>query len=59
MAWGDLDFPHAERSRHAARTIPGAEAREFIDAGHLPSLEDPAGFAALLEDFILRRAAVG
>ena len=60
VAWGDLDFPHVqERSRHAARTIPGAEAREFIDAGHLPSLEDPAGFAALLEDFILRRAAVG
>ena len=60
VAWGDLDFPHVrERSRHAARTIPGAEAREFVGAGHLPSLEDPAGFAALLDDFILRRAAVG
>lgn len=60
VAWGDLDFPHVqERSRHAARTIPGAEAREFVGAGHLPSLEDPAGFAALLDDFILRRAAEG
>ena len=37
-------FRVCRNARAMRRTIPGAEAREFVGAGHLPSLEDPAGF---------------
>ena len=59
VAWGDLDFPHVQERSRAMRRGRSPAPREFVGAGHLPSLEDPAGFAALLDDFILRRAAVG
>ena len=47
----DLDTVHDAAGRVAAG-IPGARRVDWPDAGHLPSLEDPAAFAGLLLDWI-------
>ena len=36
----------------AAQRIPGARFVELADAAHLPQLEDPVGFAAVVASFV-------
>lgn len=45
-----VDF--REGARLIARLVPGAQAEEVAGAGHLPSLEQPERFAALLRGFL-------
>jgi len=53
---GGLDFADITAlMREAASRIPGAELSVFADAAHLPNLEQPELFAALLAEFIARR----
>jgi 3-oxoadipate enol-lactonase len=47
----DLDTVHDAASRVVAG-IAGARRVDWPDAGHLPSLEDPAAFASLLREWI-------
>jgi 3-oxoadipate enol-lactonase len=47
----DLDTVHDAAGRVVAG-IAGARRVDWPDAGHLPSLEDPAGFAGLLREWI-------
>ena len=42
----------AEQVRATAALIPGAAFYEFAGAGHLPCVEQPAGYAARLTDFM-------
>ena len=41
-----------EELRAMAAAIPGASLREFEGAAHLPNLEQPAAFSALLGEFL-------
>lgn len=51
---GALDFPHInERSRHLKSLARRADLVSFADAAHLPSLERPEAFNALLEAQLL------
>ena len=53
VVWGPLDVPGAiANMRHAAATIPGARAVEIAGVAHLPSLEAPERFDAVLGDFL-------
>lgn len=53
LVWGDLDFPHAqERCQQMSELIPDARGRVMPGTAHLPSLEDPASFGALLTEFL-------
>ena len=47
----DLDTVHDAAGRVVAG-IAGARRVDWPDAGHLPSLEDPAGFAGLLREWV-------
>ena len=47
----DLDTVHAAAARVVAG-IAGARRVDWPDVGHLPSLEDPAGFAGLLREWV-------
>jgi 3-oxoadipate enol-lactonase len=47
----DLDTVHDAAGRVVAG-IAGARRVDWPDAGHLPSLEDPAAFADLLLDWV-------
>ena len=49
---GEADAPCLEASRWLARTIPGAQLTVLEGGGHAPMLEDPAGFARALEQFL-------
>jgi pimeloyl-ACP methyl ester carboxylesterase len=53
IVWGARDrlVPpgHAE---HAHRGIPGSRLEVFEEAGHLPQLEEPSRFVAVLEQFL-------
>jgi len=50
---GDLDLGHIqERCRVLASQIPGALLSVMHDAAHLPGLEQPVAFAALLRSFL-------
>lgn len=50
---GDLDFPHIlERSRQIAARIAGARSVVMPGCAHLPSLEQPDRFDAVLTDFL-------
>jgi pimeloyl-ACP methyl ester carboxylesterase len=50
---GDLDLAHLqERCRWLASHIAGAQLRVMQGAAHLPGLEQPAAFAAVLRDFL-------
>lgn len=50
---GDLDLPHIQRnSEHLVRTIPHAELRRLKEAGHLPQLEQPEAFNAVVDGFL-------
>jgi len=54
---GDLDLAHIRaRAEELARRIPGARFSLMEGAAHLPALEQPAAFAALLRQFLDRPA---
>jgi pimeloyl-ACP methyl ester carboxylesterase len=55
---GDLDLAHIRaRAEELASRIAGARMAVMEGAAHLPGLEQPAAFAALLRDFLGRPAA--
>lgn len=58
VVWGDRDhvlpFSHLAA---AAAALPRAEAHVFAKTGHMPQIERPDEFAAVVEDFLSRRVA--
>ncbi len=53
LIWGDLDFPHLqERCAILGKRIKGAKSELMRGTAHLPSLEQPKRFNALLEAFL-------
>lgn len=51
LVWGDLDLPHlVDRCRRMAARIPGVQCWPLAGVAHLPSLEAPATFNAVLQD---------
>ena len=57
LIWGDLDFPHLqERCALLAKRIKSAQSAMMPGTAHLPNLEQPKQFNALLDGF-LRDAA--
>jgi len=55
---GDLDLPHfASRCRFLVEHIPAAQLHVMPGAAHVPTLEQPDEFAALLRDFLSARGA--
>ncbi|WP_250545472.1 alpha/beta fold hydrolase [Paenarthrobacter sp. DKR-5] len=58
VVWGDHDhilpFAHLEA---ATAALPRAESHVFQNTGHMPQIERPDEFAAVLEDFLSRRVA--
>ena len=52
VIWGDLDFPHLqERCTLLGKRIKGAKTELMPSTAHLPNLEQPKKFNALLEAF--------
>jgi len=58
VLWGDHDhilpFSHLEA---AAAALPRAESHVFAKTGHMPQIERPDEFAAVVEDFLYRAVA--
>ncbi|MET3945951.1 cation diffusion facilitator CzcD-associated flavoprotein CzcO/pimeloyl-ACP methyl ester carboxylesterase [Arthrobacter sp. UYCu512] len=58
VAWGDHDhvlpFSHLKA---ATAALPRAESHVFPKTGHMPQIETPDEFAAVVEDFLARRVA--
>ena len=55
LVCGDLDFPHLrERCAHLRTAIPQVEFAEMEGTAHLPSLEQPERFNAILAAFLHR-----
>lgn len=53
IIWGARDpIIPAHHGEHAHELIPGSRLEVFDDVGHLPQLEEPARFVAVLEEFI-------
>ncbi len=53
IVWGDLDFPHFDaRMRTLARRMPRARTHLIEGAAHLPGLENPAAFNAVVAGFL-------
>jgi pimeloyl-ACP methyl ester carboxylesterase len=53
IIWGDLDFPHLqERCALLGKRIKGAKSELMPGTAHLPNLEQPKQFNALLERFL-------
>lgn len=53
IIWGDLDFPHLqERCATLAKRIKGSKTGPMPGTAHLPNLEQPKRFNALLEGFL-------
>jgi pimeloyl-ACP methyl ester carboxylesterase len=53
LIWGDLDFPHLqERCTLLGKRIKGAQSAMMPGTAHLPNLEQPKQFNALLEAFL-------
>jgi len=53
VVWGLLDFPHLlERMRHIVATVPGARSHVVANTAHLPNLERPDEFNAVLARFL-------
>lgn len=51
LVWGDLDLPHlVARCREMAERIPGAQAWPLAGVAHLPPLEAPEAFNAVLRE---------
>jgi pimeloyl-ACP methyl ester carboxylesterase len=58
IVWGDCDRLVPARDADVfAEMIPGSRRVVFGDTGHLPMLERPAAFNALLEDFLSASAS--
>lgn len=54
IVWGDLDFPHLqERCALLGKRIKGARTALMPGTAHLPNLEQPKQFNALLEEFLM------
>jgi pimeloyl-ACP methyl ester carboxylesterase len=53
IVWGERDamLPVAH-GREAHDAMPGSRLEIFDDAGHLPQLDDPERFVAVVEDFV-------
>ena len=52
VAWGDLDFPGViDNCLHLAGAMKNARRHVFVNAAHLPNLEQPDEFGRLLVDF--------
>jgi len=52
VVWGSDDrHSPVERGQAVAEQIPGAQFRTLAHAGHLPQLEQPAEFIALVQEF--------
>ncbi|MBC7442479.1 MAG: alpha/beta fold hydrolase [Ramlibacter sp.] len=55
VVWGDRDHVLPSAHLHAAAlTLPRAESHLFEKTGHMPQIERPDEFAALVEDFLTR-----
>ena len=58
VMWGDHDhvlpFPHLDA---AIAALPGAESHVFTRTGHMPQIEQPEEFAAVVEEFLSRTHA--
>jgi pimeloyl-ACP methyl ester carboxylesterase len=53
IVWGARDsIIPVRHGEEAHRALPGSQLEVFKDAGHLPQLEQPADFVAVLERFI-------
>jgi pimeloyl-ACP methyl ester carboxylesterase len=53
LIWGDLDFPHLqERCAVLGKRIKGVQSAPMPGTAHLPNLEQPKQFNALLEAFL-------
>jgi pimeloyl-ACP methyl ester carboxylesterase len=53
LVWGEEDLVIPVAAGHSyARRIPGARLEVFEDTGHVPQLERPARFNALLDEFL-------
>jgi pimeloyl-ACP methyl ester carboxylesterase len=53
LIWGDLDFPHLqERCAVLGKRIKAAKSELMPGAAHLPNLEQPKKFNALLDAFL-------
>lgn len=53
IIWGDLDFPHLqERCATLGKRIKGARSELIPGTAHLPNLEQPKKFNAVLEEFL-------
>jgi len=53
VLWGERDsLTPIEQGRHLASLIPGARLVVLPRAGHIPAIEDPAGFDAALVAFL-------
>ncbi|WP_162917152.1 alpha/beta fold hydrolase [Dongia deserti] len=53
LIWGDLDFPHLQkRCVLLGKRIKGAKSALMPGTAHLPNLEQPKQFNALLEEFL-------
>jgi pimeloyl-ACP methyl ester carboxylesterase len=53
IIWGDQDFPHLQaRCTLLGKRIKGAKTAPMKGTAHLPNLEQPKAFNALLEEFL-------
>jgi pimeloyl-ACP methyl ester carboxylesterase len=53
IIWGERDpIIPAHHGREAHEAIPGSQLEIFEDVGHLPQLEAPGRFCAVLEQFV-------
>jgi pimeloyl-ACP methyl ester carboxylesterase len=49
LIWGDLDtLTPLPQGRRLESLIPGAKLELMLGVGHIPQIEDPAAFRALL-----------
>jgi pimeloyl-ACP methyl ester carboxylesterase len=55
VVWGDLDLAHIQqRSAYLAEHLPGGQPFVMEGTAHLPALEEPERFAAVLRDFLVQ-----
>jgi pimeloyl-ACP methyl ester carboxylesterase len=59
VLWGARDeITPLAQGRDIASLIPGAAWAELPKAGHIPAIEDPAGFDAAVLQFLRERVPV-
>ncbi len=61
LAWSTKDrvLPFKRYGRTYREALPFAELRMLPDVGHVPMMDDPAGIATLIRDFVTRPATPG